>query len=327
LCSTFVNAAFAFNGTELVGLAAAETKNYRAVLPSATKQVVWRIVLLYVVSLAVVGLLVPYTDPQLKGANGSIFTSPFVIATTDASTEFSAFTNFVILIASLSAANSSTYAASRTLVGMVDYGQIWSVFGYIDRTGRPLVSIVFTLFVGLIAFLGLNGSMSTTVFNWLLAITGLSAIFTWGSICYAHIRFRAAWALAGRTVEELPYAAMCGVPGAYIGLLMSFLMLLASFYVALYPIGGPFDTDADDGAPPQLRAWLLGWLSGPIVAVFFVGYFVWAYRSDGGRLLVKLEDIDLTEGMRDFPSLETLRAERAAMRAKPLWLRIYHTLF
>jgi hypothetical protein len=31
--------------------------------------------------------------------------------------------------------------------------------------------------------------------------------------------------------------------------------------------------------------------------------------------------------MRDFPSLETLRAERAAMRAKPLWLRIYHTFF
>jgi amino acid transporter len=39
LCSMFVNAAFAFAGTELVGLAAAETAEPRKVLPDATKQV------------------------------------------------------------------------------------------------------------------------------------------------------------------------------------------------------------------------------------------------------------------------------------------------
>jgi amino acid transporter len=327
LCSTFVKAAYAFGGTELVGLAAAETKNPRAVLPSALKQVVWRIMFLYVVSLAVVGLLVPYTDPQLTGSGGSVFTSPFVIATKGAGMNFADFLNFVILISSLSTANAATFGSSRTLVALVEYGQVWQIFGFIDRMGRPMVSTVFTLLVGLIAFLGLSSSSSTTVFNWLLAVVGLSIMFTWGSICYAHIRFRAAWALASRTVEELPYSPICGVAGAYIGLFLCILMLMATFYVGLYPIGGPFDTGTDDGAPPQPRAFFLVWLTGPVVAVFFVGYFVWAYRTDGGRLLVRLEDIDLTEGMRDFPSLETLRAERAAMRAKPLWLRIYHTFF
>lgn len=39
LCSTFVTAAFAFAGTELVGLAAAETENPRKALPTAIKQV------------------------------------------------------------------------------------------------------------------------------------------------------------------------------------------------------------------------------------------------------------------------------------------------
>ena len=43
-CSVFVTAAFAFSGTELVGLAAAETQNPRRALPHATKQVFWRIV-------------------------------------------------------------------------------------------------------------------------------------------------------------------------------------------------------------------------------------------------------------------------------------------
>jgi amino acid transporter len=45
LCSVFVTAAFAFAGTELVGLAAAETENPRKSLPTAIKQVFWRITL------------------------------------------------------------------------------------------------------------------------------------------------------------------------------------------------------------------------------------------------------------------------------------------
>jgi len=43
LCSVFVTAAFAFSGTELVGLAAAETADPRTSLPRAVKQVFWRI--------------------------------------------------------------------------------------------------------------------------------------------------------------------------------------------------------------------------------------------------------------------------------------------
>lgn len=45
LCSVFVTAAFSFAGTELVGLCAAETENPRKTLPTAVKQVFWRICL------------------------------------------------------------------------------------------------------------------------------------------------------------------------------------------------------------------------------------------------------------------------------------------
>lgn len=44
-CAVFVTAAFSFSGTELVGLAAAETPNPAKSLPSAIKQVFWRITL------------------------------------------------------------------------------------------------------------------------------------------------------------------------------------------------------------------------------------------------------------------------------------------
>lgn len=44
-CAIFVTAAFSFSGTELVGLAAAESKNPIRSLPGAIKQVFWRITL------------------------------------------------------------------------------------------------------------------------------------------------------------------------------------------------------------------------------------------------------------------------------------------
>jgi amino acid transporter len=49
-CSVFVTAAFSFSGTELVGLAAAESKTPTKSLPGAIKQVFWRITLYVLLS-------------------------------------------------------------------------------------------------------------------------------------------------------------------------------------------------------------------------------------------------------------------------------------
>jgi amino acid transporter len=52
-CNILVTAAFSFAGTELVGLAAAETHNPSKALPTAIKQVFWRIALVSTYSLLV----------------------------------------------------------------------------------------------------------------------------------------------------------------------------------------------------------------------------------------------------------------------------------
>src|SRR5271167_967333 len=57
-CSVFVTASFAFGGTELTGLAAAESADPRKQVPKATKQVFWRIAFFYVVNLFILGLIV-----------------------------------------------------------------------------------------------------------------------------------------------------------------------------------------------------------------------------------------------------------------------------
>ena len=61
----FLVAGFSFQGTEGVGLAAAETADPSKNVPKAIRTVFWRILLFYIGSIFVVGTLISYTDPNL----------------------------------------------------------------------------------------------------------------------------------------------------------------------------------------------------------------------------------------------------------------------
>ncbi|KAF8315660.1 hypothetical protein DL93DRAFT_2056917, partial [Clavulina sp. PMI_390] len=306
-CSVFVTAAYSFSGTELVGLAAAETENPRKTLPRATKQVFWRVTFFYIVSLLLVGFLVPYNDPDLLNGTGSE-ASPFVIAIKNAGIKvLPSIFNAVILISVLSVGNSATFATSRTLTALAGYGQAPRIFSYVDREGRPLLSLLVVLVFGCLAYIDLS-SNSTTVFNWLLALGGLSVIFTWGSICFAHIRFRAAWLAQGHTLEELPFRAAFGVWGSWYGGLFNILILIAQFYIAVWPIG----------TSPNATSFFLAYLAAVLVLALFLVHLVIKRPP-----LLKLQDIDLDTGRRDFPTLETLRAERAEVDQMSFFPRMY----
>jgi amino acid transporter len=227
-CTVFVTAAFAFSGTELVGLAAAETKNPLKSLPGAIRQVFWRITLFYVLGLTFVGLLVEHTDPRLIGSSsGDANASPFVIAGKNAGlVGFDSFMNVVILVSVVSIGVSGVYGGSRTLTALADQGYAPKIFTYIDRAGRPLYSVGFILMWGPLAFMNL-ASTGETIFNWFVALSGLAALFTWGSICLAHIRFRKAWAYHGHTLDEIPFKAAGGVIGSWIGIGIIIIVLIA----------------------------------------------------------------------------------------------------
>lgn len=229
-CSVFVTAAFSFSGTELVGLAAAEAKNPVKSMPGAIKQVFWRITLFYILGLFFVGLLVPYDDPRLLGgANPGDYVkaSPFVIAAANAKLKgFDHFMNLTILVSVLSIGVSGVYGGSRTLTALAQQGYAPKIFSYIDKSGRPLPSVIAILIWAPLAYLALaqDGSI---VFSWLSALSGLAALFTWGSICLAHIRFRAAWKHHGHTLDELPFKAACGTFGSWLGIFLIVIVLMA----------------------------------------------------------------------------------------------------
>lgn len=124
-CGVFVNAAFAYTGTELTGLAAAETDNPKKEIPKASKQVIYRIILFYVVNLAIVGLDVPVNNAALNGSAGaSSLHSPFVIAIQLAGIKvLPSIFNAVILIAVMSVANSCTFGSTRTMQALSANGE------------------------------------------------------------------------------------------------------------------------------------------------------------------------------------------------------------
>lgn len=212
----------------MVGLAAAESENPQKALPSAVKQVFWRITLFYILSLTFVGLLVPHTDERLIGSGFiTVKASPFVIvAEYGGIPAFADFVNVVILCSVISIGLSGVYGGSRTLTALAEQGYAPKVFRYVDRAGRPLWSTVVILACSPLAYITL-ASTGETVFNWLLQLSGLAALFTWGSICLAHIRFRAAWKYQGHTLDELPFRSVFGVGGSWVGFLLCILVLIA----------------------------------------------------------------------------------------------------
>ncbi|KAJ6120383.1 hypothetical protein N7523_004663 [Penicillium sp. IBT 18751x] len=315
LCSVFVNAAFAFAGTELVGLAAAETANPRKSLPTAIKQVFWRIALFYVVSLTLVGLLVQWNDPRLVSGTSSADAkaSPFVIAIENAGISgLPSVMNVVIMIAVLSVGNSSVYGASRTLAALAEQGQAPRFLAYIDRKGRPMFAILVSSALGLLCFLAASDKQ-TQAFEWMMAISGLSSIFTWGSVCLCHIRFRRAWKIQGHSLNELAFRSQPGVIGSWIGFCFNCLVLIAQFWVGFAPVGY-----AEMSASALVENFFSVYLAAPVVIAFYVPYKIW-YRTK----VVRSCDMDLQTGRRDLDLQDLVEQEKAEQEAWPKWKKVY----
>lgn len=79
ILSVLLVAGFSVGGTEVVAVTAGESNNPEKSMPKAIKQVFWRILLFYVLSIAVIAAIIPYTDPLLLNENESVSQSPFTI--------------------------------------------------------------------------------------------------------------------------------------------------------------------------------------------------------------------------------------------------------
>ncbi|EWG46138.1 amino-acid permease inda1 [Fusarium verticillioides 7600] len=315
-CSVFVTAAFSFAGSELVGLAAAESRNPTASVPAAIKQVFWRICLFYIVALLFVGLLISCNDPNLLSSSSysNSAASPFVLVGKYSGLKgLDHYMNAVILSSVLSLGIASVYGGSRTLLALAQQGFAPKIFTWVDRAGRPLPSVGFIIAFGCLAFLNLDAA-GPVIFDWLLALSGLAMLVCWGSICLAHIRFRAAWKYNGHTLDEIPFKAIGGVWGSWLGLIFVVVILIAQFYVAIVaPVG--------ESGMGTVEDFFMQYLGLPIVLAFWAGGYLWKRTS-----WISIEKIDIDTGRREH-DWEAINAWRAELATFPWWKRLRYTLF
>jgi lysine-specific permease len=262
----FLVAGFSFQGTEGVGLAAAETADPATNVPKAIKTVFWRILLFYIGSIFVVGTLIAYTNPDLMhGDEGHIALSPFTMIFQQVPRigYYAAnIMNAVILSAVLSCGNSSMYVASRMLYAMAHSGKAPKIFGHLNGRGVPAAALLFTGLVSALAFFStLVGDQK--IYQLFYNASGLSGFLIWLGIAICHLRFRKAWVAQGRSLDDLKFRSKFYPYGPWLAIVLFVVVLFgANIGVFQTPVFSWFD-------------FITGYLMIPGFLAFYLGHKLW----------------------------------------------------
>lgn len=163
----------------MVGITAGEAANPRKAVPRAIKQVFWRILIFYVGMMFFIGMLIPWNDKRLLSGGSNTAKSPLTIALSDAGINAGAsLINAVIVIAVISAGNSSLYVSSRTMLFMARNGKAPKFLGRVNRAGVPWVALLFSNLVACIAFLSVAKG-GGTVYEALITLSGVATFIVW----------------------------------------------------------------------------------------------------------------------------------------------------
>lgn len=269
-------AGFSVGGTEVVAVTAGESNDPKKSMPRAIKSVFWRILLFYVLSIAVIAAIIPYTDPLLLNKNESVSQSPFTIVFDRVGIAFAASViNAVILTSLLSAANSGIYTTSRMLFSLSDDNKAPKFLSILNKTTKlPLRAILTTYIVIVLVIIYANFN-ANAVFN-LLNIIGSMVIVVWGSSIWSQIRLRQAIKKQGQNPNDvLPYKAPFYPLGP--------IIVIATLIFLL--VGSSFESILHAEWLSVLRNFI------PIIILAFI-YFV--HKLIHKTKFVKLETIDLT---------------------------------
>lgn len=275
ILNVFLIAGFSFQGTELVGVTAGESEDPEHAVPKAIKEVFWRILLFYILSIFVIAALIPYTSKNLlSAANGNIAVSPFTLVFKRAGLAFAAsLMNAIVLTAVLSSANSGAYASTRMLYALAHENYAPKAFGKTTKHGIPLLALSATMLISLLTFA--TSIFGQKIYMWLVAASGLTGFIAWVGIALSHYRFRRAFVLQGHDLSELKYHAKLFPLGPIIALILCILV-----------IGGQ---NIDAFVHWDWQQIGITYIGIPLVLILYFGY-KWKHHTK----IIPLEDIDVS---------------------------------
>ncbi|KAH7128837.1 amino acid permease [Dactylonectria macrodidyma] len=313
LWSVMITAVYSFMGTELVGVTVGETQNARLAMPKAINLTFYRIVFFYVISVFLLGLVVPYDSPELAfavDASTSASASPFVVAIRMAKIKgLDHVINACLVIFVFSAANSDLYIAARTLYAISIDGKAPKIFSRTAKNGVPCIAVGFCALFTTLAYMSLSTG-AQLAFMYLSNVVTVFAILSWIAILITHIAFTRACKSQHIDAAYIPYRAPLGAIGSYFAL--AFLILLTLTQGVNY-----FVLEFD------FRGFIVAYIGIPVFVACFVGYkFVHKTQR------VRACEADLVTGVpTETVAEEKARVEAARKENETATGRVWHKFY
>ncbi len=179
-------AIFSYLSLESIAIAAGEAQNPRQAVTSAFKTTVLRLVLFYLLSLALMLAIVPWS-------HASTDKSPFVKVMEIVGIPGAASVlNFVVLVASLSAMNAQLYVTSRMMFSLSRGGYAPAALGKVNSRGVPMGAIAISC-LGMAVAMVLNVLKPEESLTLMMSISMFGAMFAWFMVFVTHLFFRRRW--------------------------------------------------------------------------------------------------------------------------------------
>jgi L-asparagine transporter-like permease len=190
-------AIFSYLSIEMIAVAAGEAAQPEIAVTRAFRSTVLRLILFYLLTLALVLAIVPWTS-------AGVDESPFVKVMRALQVPAAAgIFNFIILIAALSAMNSQLYITTRMMFSLSRAGYAPRRFGTLNARGVPVQALLLSsLGIALATALSVLGAK--TAFILMLAISSFGAMFTWMMIFVTHHAFRRGGGSSGALRFRMP---------------------------------------------------------------------------------------------------------------------------
>src|SRR5690348_7153635 len=188
-----------YMGVEIIAVTAGEAERPQITIPHAMRSIVWRLILFYVLAIAIMVALVPWNESK---SSSTLSGSPFVTAFAAAHIPFAAaIMNFVVLTAALSSVNTNLYLSTRMLysLGRGGYAPEW--MGKVSGNGVPHRALVAST-AGVIAAILLAIFAPKNAFLMLYGVAVAGMLFVWLVILNTHLRFR--HSISGERLLSLP---------------------------------------------------------------------------------------------------------------------------
>ncbi|MGE5705071.1 MAG: amino acid permease [Clostridia bacterium] len=251
---------FSYLSIEMIAVSAGEAQEPEKAVPLALKSAVVRLVLFYLLTLALMLMIIPWKE---AGGDKSPFVKVFELFNFPGG---AGMMNFVVLTAALSAMNSQLYISTRMVFSLSRAGFAPASLGSLSKKGVPVKALALST-VGIAIASIINAINPDHAFIVMISLSSFGAMFAWFMVFVTHLFFRRKWEASGG--RRLP-VRMIGYP---------YLTIIGAVLLAAVVLSTWFQ--------PEFKDTLL--LGFPWLIFITICYFLWkranpqAYQASLGE--------------------------------------------